>query len=136
MNLNKRSTYHNFKTYADLLTNESVIYINANNSDLAFKKLDKLFSFCNKMKILPNNVYIDITSSKQLLEKPNLIRLLRDKENVDVITASSRDIIPFCSEDFYEIKQYLRESNLGVFDLKYDNFIYERKPLLQWLNAV
>lgn len=117
MDLNKRSTYEKFKKYSDLLTDESVIYIHAKNSDLAYKKLEMLFDFCNEKKIRPVNIYIDITDSNSLMDKTNLAILLKDEENVDIITFTSRDITPFCSEDYYDIKQCLRESNLGIFDL-------------------
>lgn len=133
MNLNKRSTYEKFRYYSDLLTDESVIYVYAKNENLAYKKLDILFSFCNEKNIHPINVYIDINESNSLMNKSNLVKLLRDEENVDIITFTSRDITPFCSEDYYEIRQYLRESNLGIYDLNYESYTIERKPLLEWL---
>lgn len=133
MNLNKRSNYEKFNEFSDLLTDESVIYIHASNDNICFKKLQTIFNFCNKKSIRPRAIYFDISKSKDLLDKPNLAKLFRDEENVDIITYNSTDIAPYGNEDYYDIRRYLKDSNLGIYDLTYENYSYERAPMLVWL---
>lgn len=55
MNLNKRSYYYNFKEFSDLLNEDTVIYIKANNDKELKKKQHIINEFCNQ-----NGVSIDI----------------------------------------------------------------------------
>lgn len=133
MNMNKRSSYEKFNNFSDLLTEDSVIYVHADSPENCFKKLDTLFKFCNKKKITPKDVCFDIGRTKDLVDKPNLAKIFRDYENIDIITYNSTDITPFGYEDYYDIKRYLKDSNLGIYDLTYENYSFERAPMLVWL---
>ena len=133
MNLNKRSTYEKFNNFSDLLSEDSVIYVNAKNSGLAFRKIEEIFEFCKEKKIHPKNIYMDISKSKDLIHKPFLSKLLLEEENVDIITYSTGDVNPFGTGDYFDINRYLKESNLGIYDLRYESYSVERAPMLVWL---
>lgn len=132
MNLNKRSEYLNFKEYSDIL-DETVLYICAKDEKGLKVKENVLKKFCTEKNIKPKSIYKDITDSEELRFKPNLQKLIRDEENLDIITLSTSDIYKYLGEDYFDIKRYLRESNLGIYDLNYENYSLERKPLLYWL---
>jgi hypothetical protein len=132
VNLNKRSTYLNFKEYSDIL-DETVLYICAKDEKEEKIKENILKKFCKEKNIKPKDIYIDITSNNELRFKPNLQKLIRDEENLDIITLSTSDIFKYLSDDYFDIKRFLRESNLGIYDLNYERYSMERKPLLYWL---
>jgi hypothetical protein len=132
VNLNKRSAYLNFKEYSDIL-DETVLYICAKDEKEIKVKENILKKFCKEKNIKPKSIYKDITDSEELRFKPNLQKLIRDEENLDIITLSTSDIYKYLGEDYFDIKRYLRESNLGIYDLNYENYSLERKPLLYWL---
>lgn len=133
MNLTKRSYYYDFKEFSDLLNEDTVIYIKANNENEYKKKESLINQFCKQKNIQPKKIYKDITNDSNLLNKISLQELLREEENLDIITFSTSDIYKYSSDDFYDIKRYLKESNLGVYDLNYESFSLERQPLLYWL---
>lgn len=132
MNLNKRSTYSKFKEYKDLLSEEVIIYVYAENEEKAFYKTDKIFKYCMKNNIKVRDVYYDISKSKDLIDKPSLAKIFCEEDNIDIISANSRDICPLATGDYFDIRRYLKENNLGVFDLYYKDFYFERAPLLVW----
>ena len=78
-------------------------------------------------------IYLDVTNNSNLMNKPNLQKLLANEENLDIITFSTSDIYRYATDDYYDIKRFLRESNLGIYDLNYESFSIERQPLLYWL---
>ena len=39
----------------------------------------------------------------------------------------------FCNILHIDIKRYLKDSNLGIYDLTYENYSFERAPMLVWL---
>lgn len=133
MNLSKRSSYYKFENYSDLLNEETVIYIKAKNDKEAKKKKNIIDKFCKTKKINPRKIYIDITEKHNLIDKPELLKLINEEENLDIITFKTSDLYKYASDDYYDIRKYLIESNLGVYDLNYESFSIERKPLLYWL---
>ena len=134
MNLNKRSTYEKFNKYSDLITEEVIVYIYGDSFEKVFNKINTISKFLNKNKIAIKKVYYDISNSKELIDKPDLARIFRDEDNVDIITCTANDICPLATGDYYDIRRYLKENNLGVFDLGYNEFYFERAPLLVWSN--
>ena len=133
MNLNKRSYYYDFKEFSDLLNEDTVIYIKANNKKELKKKQHIINEFCSQKNINPKKIYLAVTNNSNLMNKPNLQKLLDDEENLDIITFSTSDIYRYATDDYYDIKRFLRESNLGIYDLNYESFSIERQPLLYWL---
>ena len=133
MNLNKRSYYYDFNEFSELLNEDTVIYITAKNEKELKKKQQIIKEFCNQKKINPKKIYLDVTNNSNLMNKPNLQKLLGDEENLDIITFSTSDINRYATDDYYDIKRFLRESNLGIYDLNYESFSIERQPLLYWL---
>ena len=133
MNLNKRSYYYDFNEFSELLNEDTVIYIKANNYKELKKKQHIIKEFCSQKNINPKKIYLDVTNNSNLMNKPNLQKLLADEENLDIITFSTSDIYRYSTDDYYDIKRFLRESNLGIYDLNYESFSIERQPLLYWL---
>ena len=133
MNLNKRSYYYDFNEFSELLNEDTVIYIKANNYKELKKKQHIIKEFCSQKNINPKKIYLDVTNNSNLMNKPNLQKLLADEENLDIITFSTSDIYRYTTDDYYDIKRFLRESNLGIYDLNYESFSIERQPLLYWL---
>ena len=133
MNLNKRSYYYDINEFSELLNEDTVIYITAKNEKELKKKQQIIKDFCNQKKINPKKIYLDVTNNSNLMSKPNLQKLLANEENLDIITFSTSDIYRYATDDYYDIKRFLRESNLGIYDLNYESFSIERQPLLYWL---
>ena len=133
MNLNKRSYYYDFNEFSELLNEDTIIYITAKNEKELKKKQQIIKDFCNQKKINPKKIYLDVTNNSNFMSKPNLQKLLANEENLDIITFSTSDIYRYATDDYYDIKRFLRESNLGIYDLNYESFSIERQPLLYWL---
>lgn len=132
MPINKNSNYQNFNHFYELLSEDSIIYVFAKTKEEAFKQLDNIFKLCNKYNISPKEVYFDINDTNNIENKPNLQMILRDKENIDLIVNSAKNVSNYLV-DHWEVKRYLKESNIGVYNINEDDFFYERKPLLFWV---
>lgn len=133
MNISKNSNYHKFKNFYELLSEDSIVYVFASNKDEVFSQIDKIFKFCNQHNIIPKEVYYDISNDNNIINKPNLQMILRDKENTDLIVNSVKSVSNYCV-DHWEVNTYLKESNIGVYNINQDEFFIERKPLLFWLS--
>lgn len=134
MNLNKRSTYSKFKEYKELLSEEVLVYVYGNDADYVFNKIDRVFKYCAKNNIKVRDVYYDISNSKDLMNKHNLAKIFCEEDNIDIICFNANDICQLGTGDYFDIRRYLKENNLGVFDLNYKDFYFERAPLLVWSN--
>lgn len=133
MHINKNSNYVNFNNFYELLSEDSIVYVYSKTETEAFEQLEEIFSLCNKYNLYPKDVFIDIDENNNIDCKKNLKAILKDKENIDLIVIKPTCISNYCV-DHWEVERNLNESNIGVYDIKEDDFVYERKPLLFWLS--
>lgn len=128
MSLNKVGIYMRFSNYADLLGDESIIYVYGKDKELATQQLSIVNGICKTKNIPTSKVYMDIGGSNKLNYKINLKKLINENQNNNILVLNesrlTRDI--FDNLELFELKSLCFSKNLNIYDLTNDKFIFDK----------
>lgn len=120
--------YLRFSNYADLLGDQSIIYIYGKDKELATQQLSIVNGICKNKNIPTSKVYMDIGGSNRLDNKINLIRLINENKNNNILVLNvsrlTRDV--FDNLELFKLKSLCFSKNLNIYDLTNDKFIFDK----------
>lgn len=117
-----------FSNYADILGDESIIYVYGKDKELATQQLSIVNGICKTKNIPTSKVYMDIGGSNKLNYKINLKKLINENQNNNILVLNesrlTRDI--FDNLELFELKSLCFSKNLNIYDLTNDKFIFDK----------
>lgn len=125
MSLNKVGIYMRFSNFADLLGDESIIYVYGKDKELANRELSLVNGICKSKKIPISKVYMDIGGSNRLNYKINLKKLINENQNNNILVLNGSRLTRDTFE-LLELKSLCYQKNINVYDITSDKFVFDK----------